>query len=86
LKTRNVTGIDSLNLKNYSQNINSVGLFTLLLIVVVVLAVIGIGWETFSVGVINGFEKLIDVGTPFVKDLTQGAKDIVNDPTLLWTN
>jgi hypothetical protein len=63
-----------------------VGLFTLLLIVVVVLAVIGIGWETFSVGVINGFEKLIDVGTPFVKDLTQGAKDIVNDPTLLRTN
>ena len=62
------------------------GLFTLLLIVVVVLAVIGIGWETFSVGVINGFEKLIDVGTPFVKDLTQGAKDIVNDPTLLRTN
>jgi hypothetical protein len=63
-----------------------VGLFTLLLIVVVVLAVIGIGWETFSVGVINGFEKLIDVGTPFVNDLTQGAKDIVNDPTLLRTN
>jgi hypothetical protein len=63
-----------------------VGLFTLLLIVVVVLAVIGIGWETFSVGVINGVEKLIDVGTPFVNDLTQGAKDIVNDPTLLRTN
>jgi hypothetical protein len=63
-----------------------VGLFILLLIVVVVLAVIGIGWETFSVGVINGFEKIIDVGTPFVKDLTQGTKDIVNDPNLLMTN
>jgi hypothetical protein len=63
-----------------------VGLFILLLIVVVVLAVIGIGWETFSVGVITGFEKVIDVGTPFVKDLTQGAKDIVNSPNLLMAN
>jgi hypothetical protein len=63
-----------------------VGLFTLLLIVVVVLAVIGIGRETFSVGVITGFEKVIDVGTPFVKDLTQGAKDIVNSPNLLMAN
>jgi hypothetical protein len=63
-----------------------VGLFSLLLIVVVVLAVIGIGWETFSVGVITGFEKVIDVGTPFVKDLTQGAKDIVSSPNLLMAN
>jgi hypothetical protein len=63
-----------------------VGLFTLLLIEVVVLAVIGIGWETFSVGVITGFEKVMDVGTPFVKDLTQGAKDIVNSPNLLMAN
>ena len=62
------------------------GLFTLLLIVVVVLAVIGIGWETFSVGVINGFERLIDVGAPIIKDLTQEAKDIVNDPSLVIAN
>jgi hypothetical protein len=62
------------------QNIDSVALFALLLIVVVVLAVIGIGWETFSVGVIRGFERVIDVGTPLVKDLTQEANDIVNDP------
>lgn len=62
------------------------GLFTLLLIVVVVFSVIGIGWETFSGGVITGFEKVIDVGTPFVKDLTQGAKDIVNSPNLLMAN
>lgn len=31
-------------------NIVFVGLFTVLLIVVVVLAIIGIGWKTFSVG------------------------------------
>jgi hypothetical protein len=51
------------------------GLFTFILIMVIVLAVIGIGWETFSVGVINGFERVIDV-----------AKQIVNDPTLSLTN
>lgn len=68
------------------QNIDSVGLFTLLMIVVVVLAVIGIGLETFSVGVISGFERVIDVGAPFVKDLTQDARDIVNDPDLVVTN
>jgi hypothetical protein len=59
-----------------------VGLFTVLLLVAVVLAVIGIGWKTFSIRVINGFERVIDVGAPFVKDLTQEAKEIVNDPTL----
>jgi hypothetical protein len=63
-----------------------VGLFTFLLLVVIVLAVIGIGWETFSVGVINGFERVIDVGAPFVKDLTPDARDIVNDPDLVVTN
>lgn len=62
------------------------GLFTLLLIVVVILAVIGIGWKTFSVGVISGFDRVINVGAPIVKDLTQEAKEIVNDPTLTITN
>jgi hypothetical protein len=63
-----------------------VGLFTLLLIVVVVLAVIGIGWKTFSVGVISGFDRVINVGAPIVKDLIQEAKEIVNEPTLPSTN
>ena len=62
------------------------GLFTFLLVVVIVFAVIGIGWETFSVGVINGFERVIDVGEPFVNDLTQEAKEIVNDPNLIMGN
>jgi hypothetical protein len=53
---------------------------------VLVLAVIGIGWETFSVGVINGFERVIDVGAPFVEDLTQEARDVVNDPNFVMTN
>lgn len=62
------------------------GLSTFLLLLVLVLAVIGIGWETFSVGVINGFERVIDVGAPFVEDLTQEARDVVNDPNFVMTN
>ena len=53
---------------------------------VVVLAVIGIGWKTFSVGVISGFDRVINIGAPIVKDLTQEAKEIVNEPTLPLTN
>jgi hypothetical protein len=63
-----------------------VGLFTVLLIVLVVLAIIGIGWNTFSVGVINGFERVIDMSTPFIKDLTQDAKEIVNQPNSIMMN
>ena len=37
-------------------------------------------------GVINGFERMIDVGAPIIKDLTQEAKDIVNDPSLVIAN
>jgi hypothetical protein len=59
-----------------------VGLFTVLLIVVVVLAIIGMGWKTFSVGVISGFERVVDIG----EDLTQEAKEIVNDPNSMLMN
>ena len=58
------------------------GLFTLLLIVVVILAVIGLGWKTFSSGVINGFETALDVGQPIIKNLTHEAKEYVNNPSL----
>jgi hypothetical protein len=67
---------------SHLRNKEYVGLFTVLLIVVVILAVIGIGWKTFTIGVINGFERVIDLGAPFVKDLTQEAEEIVDDPTL----
>lgn len=62
------------------------GLFSFLLLVVIVLAVIGIGWKTFSVGVISGFDRVINIGAPVVKDLTQEAKEIVSDPTLTLAN
>jgi hypothetical protein len=51
------------------------GLFTLLLTIVVILAVIGLGWKTFSSGVINGFETVLDVGQLIIKNLTQEAKE-----------
>jgi hypothetical protein len=54
------------------------GLFGLLLLVVVMLAIMGLGWKTFSSGVISGFEKAVDVGTPIIKELTQEARDYVN--------
>jgi len=58
-------------------------LFTLLLIVVVILAVIGLGWKTFSIGIISGFETILDVGPPIVKDFTQQAKEYVNNANLI---
>ena len=59
------------------------GLFGFILLVVIVLAVIGLGWQTFSSGVITGFEKALDVGTPIIKELTQEAKDYMNSPEQL---
>ncbi|MGA7370302.1 MAG: hypothetical protein WBX01_14335 [Nitrososphaeraceae archaeon] len=59
------------------------GLFTLLLIVVVVLAIIGLGWKSFSSGVISGFETILDIGQPIAKNLTQEAKEYVNSPGMM---
>ncbi len=56
------------------------GLFGIVLLIVVVLAIIGLGWRLFSSGVLNGFEKVINVGQPFVKNLTDQAKQYVNNP------
>ncbi|MGH9910969.1 MAG: hypothetical protein ACRD4W_00840 [Nitrososphaeraceae archaeon] len=61
------------------------GLFGFILLAVVILAVIGLGWQTFSSGVITGFEKALDVGTPIIKELTQEAKDYMNSPEQLKT-
>ena len=61
------------------------GLFGLILLVVVVLAIFGRGWKTFTSGVITGFDKAVDVGTPIVKNLTQDARDYTNNPEQLNT-
>jgi hypothetical protein len=44
---------------------------------------LGLGWNTFSSGVITGFDKAVDIGTPIIKDLTQEAKEYVNSPEQL---
>jgi hypothetical protein len=56
------------------------GIFGFLLFAVIILAIIGLGWKTFSSGVITGFERAVDVTTPIIKNLTQGARDHVNSP------
>ena len=61
------------------------GLFGLLLLTVIILAIVGLGWKTFSSGVITGFEKAVDVGTPIIKNLTQEAKNYANSPEQLST-
>jgi hypothetical protein len=59
------------------------GLFGLLLLTVIILAIVGLGWKTFSSGIITGFEKAVDIGTPIIKNLTQEAKDYANSPEQL---
>jgi hypothetical protein len=61
------------------------GLFGLLLFVVIILAIMGLRWKTFSSGVITGFEKAVDASTPIIRDLTQEAKEYVNNPGQLRT-
>jgi hypothetical protein len=58
------------------------GLFGFVLLLVIILAVIGLGWQLFSSGVISGFDKDIDIGTPIIKNLTQEARDYVNSPPI----
>jgi hypothetical protein len=61
------------------------GLLTLILIVLVIFAVIGLGWKTFSSGIISGFETVLDVGQPIIKNLTQ-AREYVNSPNLILSS
>ncbi|MGB7635388.1 MAG: hypothetical protein WBL68_16835 [Nitrososphaeraceae archaeon] len=70
---------------NTLRSIDSVRLITLVLLVVIVLALIRIGWKTFSVGVIHGCDRVIDVVTAFAK-VTQGTRDIANDPNFVMTD
>jgi hypothetical protein len=60
-------------------------LITLMLLVVIVIALITIGWKTFSVGVIHGCDRVIDVVTAFAK-VAQGTRDIANDPNFVMTD
>lgn len=55
------------------------GVLTLLLMIVVILAIIGLGWRVFASGVITGIDKVVEIGSPVVKNWTIQAKDYVNN-------
>jgi hypothetical protein len=52
------------------------GIFTLIIVAVVVLAVIGLGVGTFYSGVLNGAEKVGD--NPIVEDAAAKAKELAD--------
>ena len=52
------------------------GLFTWIIIAVLILSIIGLGWQTFVVGVFKGGEKIID-GNPEIKNATQKVKQYI---------
>jgi uncharacterized membrane protein len=58
------------------------GALTLVILIIVVLAIIGLGWQVFVSGVFKGAEKIINT-TPVLKNTTQEAKqyfgDIINN-------
>jgi hypothetical protein len=59
------------------------GLITMLIVVIVILAIIGLGWKSFSTGVLSGFERVLNVGDPLIKNITQQARELVNYPNLM---
>lgn len=62
------------------------GSFGLLLLMVIILAIMGLGWKTFTPGVIAGFEKAVDVGTPVIKNPTEEAGNYMNNPDHLMSD
>jgi uncharacterized membrane protein len=52
------------------------GLTTLILISVLILSIIGLGWQTFISGVFKGGEKIIN-STPEIKKVTQKVKQYI---------
>ena len=52
------------------------GLFTWIIIAVLILSIIGLGWQTFVVGVFKVGEKIID-SNPEIKNATQKVKQYI---------
>jgi Tfp pilus assembly protein PilO len=49
------------------------GALALIILIIVVLAIIGLGWQVFISGVFKGAEKIINTN-PILKNTTQEAK------------
>ena len=56
------------------------GLITWIVIAIVVLAIIGIGWQAFVSGVFKGAKKL-GITTPAIKNVTEKATQFINNVT-----
>ena len=55
------------------------GLFTWIMVAVVILAIVGLGWQTFFTGVSRGVEKI--AGSPIVRNVTDEAEEFVANAT-----
>ncbi|HXG07858.1 MAG TPA: hypothetical protein VNI77_11100 [Nitrososphaera sp.] len=56
------------------------GLITFIMFVVIILAIIGLGWQTFFTGVSRGGEKI--VSSPIVKNITNEFEEFVANATI----
>jgi|SRR5919109_1089219 hypothetical protein len=54
------------------------GILTWIIIAVLILSIIGLGWQTFVLGVFKGGEKIIN-STPEIKSITDKAKQYLTD-------
>jgi uncharacterized membrane protein len=54
------------------------GILTWIIIAVLILSIIGLGWQTFISGVFKGGEKIIN-STPEIKSITDKAKQYLTD-------
>jgi Tfp pilus assembly protein PilO len=62
------------------------GLFTILLLIVAVLAIMGVGWKAFSSAIINGFEKAVSKGQPLLNSFTQQERQFFNNQRIQLNN
>ena len=56
------------------------GFITIILVVVTILVIIGLGWQTFLKGIINGLQKIIN-SSPELRNLTGEAKSYITNIT-----
>ena len=56
------------------------GFLTIILVVVTILVIIGLGWQTFLKGIFNGAQKIIN-SSPELRNLTGEAKSYITNIT-----
>lgn len=57
------------------------GLGTIVLVAVVILAIFGLGWRTFFSGVVTGVDTIAELSGPTIKQVTDEARNFVNEST-----